>query len=1469
MVCAAGAFAAGWLGLPGPADAADEMLVSAARHKVEVTDAAAGAQLAAQGARLVADYSGFQLYETAAGQLATQPGSEARDYYNFILLHAAKLDTSRPEVQAQRKAVGAFSGKRLHLVQFAGPMKPAWREELLATGVQIVTYIPHNAYLVYGDAAGLSRMQALAAGAPHIQWEGAYADDYKIHPAARPVDAQGQPRAIGTDLFAIQLVADAEANAVTRQLLDGLKLQPFRSDRAALNYRNFVVQLAPQSLTAIAARPDVVSIQPYFLPHKFDERQDQIIAGNLTGTSPSGPGYLAWLASKGFTSTQFATSGFVVDVSDSGLDNGTTMPNHPGLYTFGNTTNTSRVVYNRLEGIPHVGSTLKGCDGHGTLNSHVVGGYDDIFGFPHTDNANFHYGLGVCPFVKLGSSVIFDPNFFTSPDFTMLQSDAYNDGARVSNNSWGADTFGDYTFESQEYDALVRDAQPGGSPHPAPGNQEMVIVFANGNAGPGPQTVGAPATGKNVFSVGAAENVQTFGTVDGCLLSDSSADSADDIIFFSSRGPCSDGRHKPDIMAPGTRVSGGVAQAVDPGPTGTADSCFDGTGVCGGLGSLFYPPGQELFTISSGTSHSAPAVAGACALVRQYFINNFGGTPSAAMTKAYLMNSARYMTGIYANDNLWSDNQGMGEMNLGMAFDGTSRILRDQLTADLFTASGQRVIFNGTIATNNKPFRVTLAWSDAPGNTAGNAYNNNLDLTVTIGGKTYKGNVFQGAVSVQGGSADVANNVESVFLPAGVSGVFTITITATSINSDGVPNNTSPLDQDFALVAYNAVLGTPPTINGVQPPGLKVLVDQPAAFNVSVSGSTPFTFQWSRNGQRLPGATTGTFSTPAAQLADAGDYTVLVKNSLGSAVSPVATLTVVPTVPLPSAVNSTNLAWSTDAGIPWYGQTNISHDGAAAGRSYFISDGQQTKLQTTTNGPGVLTFWWKVSSQTNADFLIFRNIASGLSNQFEISGEADWTQNTVYLPAGSQTLQWLYTKDATLSAGSDAGFVDQVSFAPGITQPQIVTQPIGASTLAAHPVTFSVTAIGTPVLTYQWRLNGVDLPGATSATLTLTNPGAADSGAYSVQVSSPYGTVTSVDAVLGVVPLIVGGDNTLGQIDVSLFATNAVGISAGAWHSLVLRDDGTLLTWGENYDGQCDVPTNAFNVIGVAAGGYHSLALKRDGTVMGWGADFSGQATPPAGLSNVVALAAGTWHSLALRADGTVVAWGDNSAGQSSVPKGLKNVVAIAAGGSHSLALRADGTVVAWGENTDASGSFAGQSTVPFGLANVVAIGAGDYHSAAVKSDGTVVAWGDDSQGQSDVPPDLTNAVAVAGGGGHTVALRADSVAVAWGNNWNGQCTFPPTLTNVIAVAAGNSHTLLLEGNWSVGPRLFQAQRSGKQFSVLLQTLPGKNYTLEYRNSLSAGAWTAVSVVRGNGALQLLADPNATGPQRFYRARQW
>ena len=65
--------------------------------------------------------------------------------------------------------------------------------------------------------------------------------------------------------------------------------------------------------------------------------------------------------------------------------------------------------------------------------------------------------------------------------------------------------------------------------------------------------------------------------------------------------------------------------------------------------------------------------------------------------------------------------------------------MRDQLTNDTFTASGQSRVYTGSCADTNKPFRVTVAWTDAPGSTVGNAYVNNLTWSSQWAGLLTKG----------------------------------------------------------------------------------------------------------------------------------------------------------------------------------------------------------------------------------------------------------------------------------------------------------------------------------------------------------------------------------------------------------------------------------------------------------------------------------------------------------------------------------------------------------------------------------------------------------------------------------------------------------------------------------------------------------------------------------------------------------
>lgn len=162
------------------------------------------------------------------------------------------------------------------------------------------------------------------------------------------------------------------------------------------------------------------------------------------------------------------------------------------------------------------------------------------------------------------------------------------------------------------------------------------------------------------------------------------------------------------------------------------------------------------------------------------------------------------MTGVGANDTLWSNNQGMGRANLGRTFNASAGTLVDQ--THVFGTSGETYKLSGILSPFSPPLRVVLAWTDMPGPTVGNAYVNNLDLSVTVNGTPYLGNVFSGATSTTGGSADTRNNMESVFLPAGMIGTFKLIVQATNIAGDGVPGNADVTDQDFALVVYGSML---------------------------------------------------------------------------------------------------------------------------------------------------------------------------------------------------------------------------------------------------------------------------------------------------------------------------------------------------------------------------------------------------------------------------------------------------------------------------------------------------------------------------------------------------------------------------------------------------------------------------------------------------------------------------------------
>ena len=238
-------------------------------------------------------------------------------------------------------------------------------------------------------------------------------------------------------------------------------------------------------------------------------------------------------------------------------------------------------------------------------------------------------------------------------------------------------------------------------------------------------------------------------------------------------------------------------------------------------------------------------------------------------------------------------------------------------------------------------------------------------------------------------------------------------------------------------------------------------------------------------------------------------------------------------------------------------------------------------------------------------------------------------------------------------------------------------------------------------------------------------------------------------------------------------------IAAGHAHSLALLSDGSIAAWGDNTYGQLGIsPTTATNsvvpihvpglnnVVAIAAGAYHTLALLANGTVITWGFDADGQlgngttqlTSPPQlipGLTGVLGIGAGWNHSVAVLVDGTVRSWGDNTYGQLGDgtttqrttpvevlgPGGtgfLTGVSAVGAGWNTSLARKGDGSAWSWGDNTygQLSANSNTSSSTPVqmlyesssqqvsNLAFVVALPGGGLHTDALRSDGTVAEAG-------------------------------------------------------------------------------------------------------------------------------------------------
>lgn len=547
---------------------------------------------------------------------------------------------------------------------------------------------------------------------------------------------------------------------------------------------------------------------------------------------------------------------------------------------------------------------------------------------------------------------------------------------------------------------------------------------------------------------------------------------------------------------------------------------------------------------------------------------------------------------------------------------------------------------------------------------------------------------------------------------------------------------------------------------------------------------------------------------------------------------------------LGDALDSPSLTWTTGGNANWIAQSSVTHDGSDAAQNADIESSQESWVQTTVTGPGTLTYWWKVSSELDYDFLSF--YLDGAVQTGEISGEVNWVQMTQTITAGTHTVKWRYSKDNSSSAGTDCGYLDQVDF--------VANGPV--STVSATSIT-DTTA----------KLNGSVNPSGLPTTVVFEYGTTIAYGNTIDAILSPNngGSVQQISAVVGALhPSTLyhfrtvatnssnpapGEDATFTTSSPFQYPTTPPAIAAGQYHSLFLKSDGTVWAAGQNSSGQFGngltdsglTPEKSISgVKAIAAGVYHSLFIKSDGSAWATGQNYDGQlgdgttdshSSPVQIMTGVQAIAAGNYFSFFLKTNGTVWAAGNNSYGQlgdgsttqrNTPVQVMTGVQAISANFDSSLFLKTDGSV--WGAGRNVAGQLGDGTTTPRSvpvqiMTGVQAISAGYVHNLFLKTDGTVWAVGsnDGRFGNGAITASLTPVQVMTGvkaisvGVDHSHFLKTDGGVWASGDNYYGQVgdgsfsrrvTSALTISGIQAISAGFAHCLYLKtdgGVWGAG----------------------------------------------------------------------
>jgi len=634
------------------------------------------------------------------------------------------------------------------LVSLTSPLMGEMREALGATGAHLDEYVPNHAYV----ATATPEQAAEVINLPFVRDVERYGPS-KTGPIV--LTAGGENRGEGDAARVWDLwLSDA---SVRHQVLSWLA----QNDVSVVGEGGRRIRLALPAGSGlqreISTLPGVLSMVEHVPPKLFND-----VARGLLGVTSDTPG----------RSLPMTGAGQVVAVADTGLQE-----DHPDF--------AGRVIEVVALGRPNDASDPHG---HGT---HVAG---SVLADGSASDGTY---AGVAPAATLYFQSLLDPRGGLGGLPVSLEDlfePAYQAGARVHNNSWGAATASAYTVDSNDVDAY------------AAKRRDMLIVIAAGNEGTAADpfnsepgfvdwlSIGSPASCKNALTVGAARNRRTTGGLSGRTYGDTwrqdfpkppiadqrvSGD-PECMAAFSSRGPCDDRRIKPDIVAPGTDI---VSTRSDIAP----DDHFWGL-----------VDDNPAYAYMGGTSMACPLVAGCAALVRQYFVDERDNSPSAALLKATLVNGARWLSGpdsVADREARPNFHQGFGAVNLSTTVPNPAEPdLRLEFvdcweTPNLqLGETGERRKFQVDIEAG-MPLRLCMAYTDLPGRSL------QYDLSVMLQdptGAKIAGNTGLPEIT----RSDVDNNVEVIRVDDPTPGRWLIQVFA---------RNLLRPPQDYALVVTGAL----------------------------------------------------------------------------------------------------------------------------------------------------------------------------------------------------------------------------------------------------------------------------------------------------------------------------------------------------------------------------------------------------------------------------------------------------------------------------------------------------------------------------------------------------------------------------------------------------------------------------------------------------------------------------------------